>query len=39
MIKLQALSDRIKAASSNEDLQALKAELVDFHGEQQREAC
>jgi hypothetical protein len=34
VIKLQALSDRIKAASSAEQLQALKAELVDFHGEQ-----
>jgi hypothetical protein len=32
VIKLQALSDRIKAASSVEQLQALKAELVDFHG-------
>lgn len=33
VIKLQSLADRIAAASSAEQLQALKAELVDFHGE------
>eukprot|EP00879_Flechtneria_rotunda_P017224 GHRR01018045.1.p2 GENE.GHRR01018045.1~~GHRR01018045.1.p2 ORF type:complete len:148 (+),score=77.92 GHRR01018045.1:395-838(+) len=33
VIKLQALSDRIKGATGAEELQALKAELVDFHGE------
>jgi hypothetical protein len=32
VIKLQTLADRISAASSAEQLQALKAELVDFHG-------
>lgn len=32
VIKLQSLADRIAAASSAEQLQALKAELVDFHG-------
>jgi hypothetical protein len=39
VIKLQALSDRIKAASSIEQLQALKAELVDFHGERRGFGC
>jgi hypothetical protein len=33
VIKLQALSDRIKAATQPDELQSLKAELVDFHGE------
>eukprot|EP00775_Hariotina_reticulata_P002343 gene2343-2650_t len=33
VIKLQALSDRIMGAQSAQELQALKAELVDFHGE------
>eukprot|EP00882_Tetradesmus_deserticola_P008569 GHRQ01009037.1.p1 GENE.GHRQ01009037.1~~GHRQ01009037.1.p1 ORF type:complete len:179 (+),score=71.27 GHRQ01009037.1:567-1103(+) len=32
VIKLQTLSDRINAASSMEQLQALRAELVDCHG-------
>jgi hypothetical protein len=36
VIKLQALADRIQAAqgdSSSEEMQELKAALVDFHGE------
>lgn len=39
VIKLQALSDRIKAATETEQLQALKAELVDFHGERGGDVC
>jgi len=33
VIKLQALSDRIMGAHAAQELQALKAELVDFHGD------
>lgn len=32
VIKLQALSDRLAACTGGDELEALKTELVDFHG-------